>query len=81
MVIHRLFSQKGNQCDSAHICQNGGTCSPSNNGVNVCTCPFGYLGRYCQIAPSCFSNPCKNDSICVIDYWNNYVCTTSKINK
>jgi hypothetical protein len=34
------------------ICQNGGTCLLINGATIMCQCPVGFLGTYCEVAPS-----------------------------
>ncbi|XP_033727464.1 neurogenic locus notch homolog protein 1-like [Pecten maximus] len=53
-------------CDlcKPNICQNGGTCTVSDNTA-TCTCPSGYTGTTCsEVTPVCLTNPCLNGGIC-----------------
>jgi hypothetical protein len=40
------------QDNNFNVCMNGGTCTNDQNGVVTCTCPPGYSGPYCNIAPA-----------------------------
>ena len=35
-------------CDSNKLCQNDGTCSFGADGVYICSCKPGYIGKNCE---------------------------------
>ncbi|CAL4086089.1 unnamed protein product, partial [Meganyctiphanes norvegica] len=47
-------------------CQGGGTCEPHANGLVICRCPTGRLGKYCEIGVEPSINPESNTIILVI---------------
>jgi Notch-like protein len=50
-------------------CQNNGICSG-----NICVCPNGYTGQFCEIRDFCVpNNPCQNGGQC-ISTGANYLC-------
>jgi len=44
-------------------CLNGGTCYDVGINLTVCLCPFGFIGKKCEL---CTPNTCKNGGDCVI---------------
>ena len=57
---------------SQHPCENGGTCSiDPYTMMPVCSCPDGYIGKYCESEPlkvfadPCAAGPCQNGD-CII---------------
>jgi hypothetical protein len=43
--------QQQDFCSPNNPCQNGGTCF-ANGSVGYCSCPVGFTGQYCEIAPT-----------------------------
>ncbi|XP_022095362.1 uncharacterized protein LOC110981781 [Acanthaster planci] len=76
----------GTNCENANPCAsnpclNGGTCNNMNIGPNtiyVCSCPTGYSGDQCQVAPPnpCNNQPCLNGGQCSVSPANpnTYLC-------
>ena len=61
------------ECLESQPCSNGGMCMDLP-GSYLCSCPFGYAGKNCEIQlEKCDTNPCQNDALCfVVD--DSYEC-------
>ncbi|XP_038077224.1 fibrillin-2-like [Patiria miniata] len=76
-LIRRTFIIGDPKCDAAP-CMNSGECIEDNlaKGGYTCSCPPGYSGQNCQVAP-CDRNPCMNSGRCAVDSSSDpgYTCT------
>ncbi|XP_038046056.1 fibrillin-1-like [Patiria miniata] len=78
-LTRRTFIIGDPKCDVTP-CINSGECVEENlaTGGYTCSCPPGYSGQNCQVAP-CDVNPCMNSGDCAVDSTTDtgYNCTCS----
>jgi len=53
-----------NDCVANVTCLNGGTCIDYGVNLTVCVCPFGFIGKHCEL---CTPDTCSNNGKCVIE--------------
>ncbi|CAF0763178.1 unnamed protein product [Didymodactylos carnosus] len=70
----RQFRDRSSLCYEG-FCLNGGRCYMTDMGHIECSCPPGYMGKYCDITIGpCYSNPCPHaDSVC-LSVQDGYIC-------
>lgn len=68
--------RNNSQACTTNPCKNGGTCGGSNS-EQMCTCPPGYQGKFCEAEDPCGQKPCKNGGTCY-SLKGNYRCSCLK---
>jgi hypothetical protein len=56
-------------------CLNEGECSDLGSGNYQCSCPWGYIGKNCEICiTDCASNPCPSSKKCKAQFGGGFQC-------